>query len=97
MIGKFLNKIFKSTNSESQSVINKVGNSNLIISAGMQRSGSTLLYNQLREILIKAYPDNLCYGYIKDIDIIEPKDNFLLKTHTLYPDLICKSSYIFYT
>jgi hypothetical protein len=55
----------------------------LIISAGMMRSGSTLLFNILHEILKLKYSDKISYGW-KDEILKLPKGNvYLLKMHTL--------------
>ena len=55
----------------------------MIISAGMPRSGSTLLYNMLREILLVKWGRNLVAGWEGDVDLFSGADVYLVKTHTI--------------
>jgi len=71
--------------------------SKLIFSAGMPRSGSTLLYNILRLILEEQYGDDLTHGWVEDLKTIPGKKVFLIKTHSLDLHDRRRASKIFYT
>jgi|688.fasta_scaffold283559_2 hypothetical protein len=75
----------------------KVGFSPLILSAGMHRSGSTLLFNILKEILSLKYKTNLSSGWYGDFDKIQKGNAYLIKVHALTILLRLRSKYIFYT
>jgi hypothetical protein len=75
----------------------KVGFSPLILSAGMHRSGSTLLFNILKEILSLKYKTNLSSGWYGDFDKIPKGNAYLIKVHSLTKLLRFRSKYVFYT
>lgn len=75
----------------------KFGFRPLIISAGMHRSASTLLYNILRLCLHAKYGDNLTAGWIEDIDGLSRKKMNLIKTHNINRILAHRANHIFYT
>src|SRR5688572_641643 len=54
----------------------------VIISAGMPRSGSTLMFNMLREILMANGRDDLTAGFENDVKISD-RGVFLVKTHNI--------------
>lgn len=61
--------------------LNHFGLKRIIYSAGIPRSGSTLLYNILRTILIKKFGDDLTYGWIGDAETMQKSKINLIKTH----------------
>ncbi len=68
----------------------------LYMSAGMRRSGSTLLFNILRELLTIKYGARLVSGWIDDLRQLPTGPAYLIKTHHL--DLLrLRASAIFYT
>lgn len=75
---------------------NKFSFKPVVVSAGMPRSGSTLLYNIIREILGQRFK-NLASGWIDDINQFPKGDSYLIKTHWISKYLIWRSKYIFYT
>jgi hypothetical protein len=58
-------------------------NKNLIVSAGMQRSGSTFMFNILKELVNIKTNCDFSYAYIKDFDkVLRTKQAYvLIKTH----------------
>lgn len=71
----------------------------LILSAGMQRSASTWLYNVLR-ILIqesKSYDASFQFGWIDDFVEISSCESKLIKVHNYSQALVDKADYIFYS
>ncbi|MCB0508971.1 MAG: hypothetical protein KDD21_11800 [Bacteroidetes bacterium] len=66
-------------------------------SAGMIRSGSTLLYNILRIILQMKYNGNISCGWIDDYDKLEKNRRYLIKTHSINRKLVFGAEHIFYT
>ncbi len=69
----------------------------LIVSAGMPRSGSTLLFNVVREILLVKWKNRLSSGWEGDVAELPKGDAFLLKTHTISMYYRLRASYIFYS
>lgn len=69
----------------------------LFLSAGMPRSGSTLLYNLLREILRVRFGDRLASGWIDDLPDLPEGDAYLIKTHRLFPFLYRRAQQIAYS
>ncbi len=68
----------------------------LYLSAGMRRSGSTLLFNILRELLTIKYGAGLTSGWIDDLKHLPTGTAYLIKTHHL-DSLRFRASAIFYT
>lgn len=71
--------------------------SKLIFSAGMPRSGSTLLFNILRLILEEQFGDDLTHGWVEDLKKMPRKNVFLIKTHSLDNHDRIRANKIFYT
>ena len=69
----------------------------VIVSAGMPRSGSTLLFNLLKNILLIKYSDKLSYGWIGDVNKLPRGDAFLIKMHSLDDYYCFRSQFKFYT
>lgn len=69
----------------------------LILSAGMPRSGSTLLYNILRETLEIRWGNRLSSGWCGDIFQLPKGDAFLIKTHNIDNYYKYRAKHIFYT
>ncbi len=78
-------------------LIRKLGLRPLVLSAGMPRSASTLLFNVLRLCLSEKYGEHLSCGWIGDINNLPTAEIYLLKTHTLGRFLWCRGQYVFYT
>lgn len=72
-------------------------NKNFILSAGMLRSGSTLLYNILRICLVIKYGKNFNAGWIDNITNYKTYDNYLMKTHSLDRKLTFCANHVFYS
>lgn len=66
-------------------------------SAGMPRSGSTLLFNILKLILENKYGEKLSFGWVDDVKTIRKGDIYLIKTHGLTKMDIYRASDTFYT
>jgi len=75
----------------------KLSTKPLIISAGMPRSGSTLLFNILREILQLEYQDNLSSGWDGDITQLPKGSAYLVKTHHFNRFYRLRAQHSFYT
>lgn len=69
----------------------------LYISAGMPRSGSTFLFNILREILLSKWDGGLRYGLLKDVLEMPAGAAYLVKTHSLNRFYRIRSQKAFYT
>lgn len=69
----------------------------LIISAGMMRSGSTLLFNILCEILKTKWSDQISYGWRDDILQLPDGKIYLLKMHNLNCYYRYRAKQSFYT
>lgn len=79
----------------------KVRSSKLIITAGMPRSGSTLLFNMVR-LAVLAEPksqkeERLSSGWISEILEMPDASAYLVKTHRLSRLMTMKSNSIFYS
>jgi len=68
----------------------------LVLSAGMRRSGSTLLFNILRELLATEHRDGLVSGWVGDLESLPRGTIYLIKTHDLGA-LRHRAKAIFYT
>lgn len=73
------------------------GLNKLIYSAGMPRSGSTLLYNIIRLILSSKYSDKLSHGWIEEVNEIPKGEVYLIKTHHLNRMMTWRAFKTFYT
>lgn len=74
----------------------KLSTKPLILSAGMPRSGSTLLFNILREISLQKWPD-LSYGWEGDILELSKGTAYLVKVHRINRYYRLRTQYSFYT
>ncbi len=75
----------------------KIRFSNLIFSAGMPRSGSTLMYNIIRQILMQHYDGTLSSGWVEEIFDLPQADTFLIKAHNLDKFQLIRANCIFYS
>ena len=75
----------------------KIGFNQLVLSAGMHRSASTLLYNILRLCLHEKFGGSLTAGWIGDVDRLTKNRMNLIKIHTFHPISAIRAKYIFYT
>jgi hypothetical protein len=75
----------------------KLRKKEIYTSCGMYRSGSTLMFNVVREALRRKYGEDFC-GIWKD-DLKKPlhTQNILLKTHYVSRGILLKSKFLFYT
>ena len=73
--------------------------SNLIISAGMPRSGSTWLYNATRLVLLSSpeFKDDLACGWIDDRNNLAESKNTLIKIHEFDKRLSEQAYYTIYS
>ncbi len=69
----------------------------LILSAGMPRSGSTWLYNAMRIMLKSDIGIDLGAGWIQDIEKFKDHDTILLKLHSYIPHLASKATFVAYS
>jgi len=69
----------------------------LIFSAGMPRSGSTLLFNMLKLILESEHKEKLQSGWVEEIDELKTADVYLIKTHHLNRMFIWRAGHTYYT
>jgi len=67
------------------------------VSAGMPRSGSTLLFNILREILSFKFRNRLSSGWQGDILSLKNGEVYLIKTHNIIKYYKIRADHIFYT
>ena len=86
-----------SATEHSQKLSAKLGTKPLIVSAGMPRSGSTLLFNILREILSIRWPDQVSAGWHGDIFELPEGSIYLVKTHNLDQYYRFRAEHIFYS
>lgn len=75
----------------------KLSTKPLIVSAGMRRSGSTLLFNMLREILVTKWKTRLSSGWEGDFASLPNGSVYLIKTHNLSRFLRWRARYCFFT
>lgn len=71
----------------------------LILSAGLNRSGSTWLYNAVR-LLIKGsncFPGIVCAGWVDDINVQDNNKHYVIKLHEFNEELVSKADFIFYS
>lgn len=78
-------------------VLQALGMSRLVVSAGMPRSGSTLLFNVVRQCLEYKYGDSVVSGWINDIHNISKGSIYLLKVHDIDRMLYYRSIFYFYS
>jgi hypothetical protein len=78
-------------------LMRKLGFARLVLSAGMPRSGSTLIFNVLRLCLEKRYGDALASGWVGELRKLGTAPAYLLKVHEVSPLLRLRSQIIFYT
>jgi len=69
----------------------------VILSAGMWRSGSTLLFNVLREILLSIPGYVISTGYATQTIFNKKADFYIVKLHYFTDYFLDKADYIFYT
>lgn len=70
----------------------------LFLAGGMNRSGSTLLYNAARLMLLdQVGAENLGYGWISDWPNLERRRYLLVKLHELDLDLAAAAHVVFYS
>lgn len=79
------------------SFYSKIRFSNLIFSAGMPRSGSTLMYNIVRQILIQGNAGTLSSGWIEELFDLPQANFFLIKSHNLDRFQLVRANHIFYS
>ncbi len=69
---------------------------NLIVTAGMPRSGSTWLYNVIR-LLMQETSLDIGAGWIGDFNTFKDHDIVILKIHNFEEVIAKKATYIFYS
>lgn len=77
-------------------MLRKFGNSPVVLSGGMPRSGSTLLFNILRGML-QEKADRISSGWVGDFKKLPQGQVFLIKVHRPRPVLRLRSNFYFYT
>ena len=86
-----------SLNKRAKIIANLVDNKTLLLSLGMERSGSTLLFNILR-LICNQQSKAVCSSWIGDFrNIFEKSDIYVIKSHKLYPQLLSDKTKLFYT
>ncbi len=75
----------------------KFKNSSLVVSAGMPRSGSTLLFNILREILSSKWAGQVSAGWVDDISELPKNSAYLIKVHDFNSYFQAHADHSFYT
>ena len=68
-----------------------------VLSAGIMRSGSTMVYNTLGQILLAKYGDGLVTGWQNDMVNPQVGDYYLIKTHDMSPFFEANPEHIFFT
>ena len=76
--------------------LTKLGTARLILSAGMPRSGSTLLFNILR-VALASEDKNVVSGWNGDIKILPNGDTYVIKVHHIGWHRAFRAQAIFYT
>ena len=76
---------------------NQFGSKKIIYSAGIPRSGSTLLFNILRVVLEMEYKDHVSSCWIEEIDKKSVNKINLIKTHHLNKIDMLRANRTFYT
>lgn len=79
------------------SLLAKMRFSTLVVSGGMPRSGSTLLFNLIRTCLEYKYPDDLVSGWIGDTRSIPEGKVYLIKSHDVNRSLAYRANTYFYS
>jgi hypothetical protein len=79
-----------------------INNSELVLkkiylSGGMIRSGSTLLYNIARIILLEKYKYKISCGWVDDFDKLKKNKIYLIKTHSIGIKELLFSNIVFYS
>lgn len=75
-----------------------IGRRTLFLAAGMQRSGSTLLFNILREALLDQFGNSLSCAFIGDLTKLNAGgSSVLIKTHRLSKLLISRAESVVYS
>ncbi|MFW5721455.1 MAG: hypothetical protein ACOCWW_03655 [Bacteroidota bacterium] len=69
----------------------------IVISAGMPRSGSTLLFNCLRLLFLEKYGSKLSSGWIEETESFPNATIYLIKTHHLNKIDLLRAKHTFYT
>lgn len=69
----------------------------LILSAGMPRSGSTWLYNAMRLMLKTMKGLDLGAGWIQDFQSFKNHDTVLMKLHSFEPGVVPKANFVAYS
>lgn len=67
------------------------------LAAGMQRSGSTMLFNVIRLCLEERYAAGVSGGWIRDLGTLPIRDAVVLKVHDFNPVLCRRAAKIFYS
>ncbi len=75
----------------------KLKNNSLVVSAGMPRSGSTLLFNILREILSSKWAGQVSAGWVDDIFELPKNSVYLIKVHDFNSYFQARADHSFYT
>lgn len=78
-------------------IILKLGLSKLVLSSGMPRSGSTLLFNIIRLCLEKKYQNGLVSGWVGDLMELPNGKIYLIKLHGIRRIYTYRASLIFYS
>lgn len=69
----------------------------LILSAGMQRSGSTWLFNALRLIMLRAGVKDVGSGWVGDYQTFEHHDTVIVKLHSFDAGAVNAASLVVYS
>ena len=78
-------------------LVNSLKDKSFVLSAGIMRSGSTMMYNILRRILLIKYGDTLVAGWQNNMVDLPLGDFYLIKTHNMAPFVKAKPEHIFFT
>jgi hypothetical protein len=75
----------------------RLGFSKVIVSAGMPRSGSTLLFNIVRLCLEQRHGQEVVSGWLGDLQKLPQRRVYLLKAHTVSRVMEYRAAEIFYS
>jgi len=75
----------------------RIGLSKLIISDGMPRSGSTLIFNIIKLILLSDKCYKVSYGWIKDLHTLDRGNIYLIKTQGIDWWKVLRAHKVFYS
>ena len=78
-------------------LVNFLKDKPFVLSAGIMRSGSTLLFNIVKQVLLEKYGDTLVSRWQNDAVDFQVGDCYLIKTHNIAPFLELKPIHIFFT